>query len=454
MNKEDKKESKFSFVTMEELEKVAVDLNNTESEDSRISVIDMPEKVNVSSFESVSDDGIENKNESGLLIDSDNENEVIDDSVENMEDEKSEEVEEQDDEQIDEMSSSPAFDNSKSVNSKIHFSFEARIITMVLLILLMFLGSCFLILEAINYGDDNNVSYNEISKVHYEVCLLPNTDYANRCLDEEMEYVSSLIDTIHGTFHYNVDFSSAISYDVNYRVVALMKIYDRLDKTKVLYKNEDVLVDKTNLSNTSTAIDFDTDVVIDYDFFNKKLAEYKNRYSLNDAMADLDVVLYLDDPNETRSVGKLTIPLGTQTFGISTAETSNLNKSAEAVRDNWTSYNTICASSACFLILISMVLLYKTTRLVLKVTTSRNKYQTLLTQILREYDRIIVIARDGYESNVKKKVIKVANFDELLDARDTLEKPIIYSRVNDVKSEFIVEDDEKLFKFILKESDL
>ena len=151
MNKEDKKESKFSFVTMEELEKVAVDLNNTESEDSRISVIDMPEKVNVSSFESVSDDGIENKNESGLLIDSDNENEVIDDSVENMEDEKSEEVEEQDDEQIDEMSSSPAFDNSKSVNSKIHFSFEARIITMVLLILLMFLGSCFLILEAINY---------------------------------------------------------------------------------------------------------------------------------------------------------------------------------------------------------------------------------------------------------------------------------------------------------------
>ena len=90
----------------------------------------------------------------------------------------------------------------------------------------------------------------------------------------------------------------------------------------------------------------------------------------------------------------------------------------------------------------------------LKVTTSRNKYQTLLTQILREYDRIIVIARDGYESNVKKKVIKVANFDELLDARDTLEKPIIYSRVNDVKSEFIVEDDEKLFKFILKESDL
>ena len=92
--------------------------------------------------------------------------------------------------------------------------------------------------------------------------------------------------------------------------------------------------------------------------------------------------------------------------------------------------------------------------MVLKVTTNRNKYQQRLSQILRDYDRIIVIARNGYESNVERKVIKVETFEELLDAQSTLQKPIIYSRINDVKCEFIVEDDTTLYKYVLKESKL
>jgi len=41
----------------------------------------------------------------------------------------------------------------------------------------------------------------------------------------------------------------------------------------------------------------------------------------------------------------------------------------------------------------------------------------------------------------------------LLDARDTLEKPIVYVRVNNVKSEFYVEDIDKVYKYTMKESD-
>jgi hypothetical protein len=74
--------------------------------------------------------------------------------------------------------------------------------------------------------------------------------------------------------------------------------------------------------------------------------------------------------------------------------------------------------------------------------------------ILNEYDRLIVIARDGYESNIEKKVVKLQSFNELLDARGVLNKPIIYSRINNVKSEFIVEDEAVIYKFVLKEADL
>ena len=90
----------------------------------------------------------------------------------------------------------------------------------------------------------------------------------------------------------------------------------------------------------------------------------------------------------------------------------------------------------------------------MKVTRKKNKYQDKLNEIFREYDRLIVIARDGYVSNIKKKIIKVNTFEELLDARDILEKPIIFSKINDIKCEFIVEDDDKLYKYVLKEVDL
>ena len=88
------------------------------------------------------------------------------------------------------------------------------------------------------------------------------------------------------------------------------------------------------------------------------------------------------------------------------------------------------------------------------VTNSKSSYEQKLSQILRDYDRLIVIARNGYVSADEKQIVKVESFEELLDARETLQKPIIYYKVNDVKSEFMVEDDDKLYKFVLKEADL
>ena len=152
-------------------------------------------------------------------------------------------------------------------------------------------------------------------------------------------------------------------------------------------------------------------------------------------------------------MGSIIIPLGNSTYEVTKETINNTDRTIEVKESEWSDYNTICITIASILIVVSLFLIYKTTSLVLKVTNNRNKYQQKLTQILREYDRIIVIARNGYESNKTKAVIKVDSFEELLDARDTLQKPIIYSKINDVKSEFIVEDEEKLFKFILKEAD-
>lgn len=339
------------------------------------------------------------------------------------------------------------------INNRPYFSFEARVILMLLGILLLFAISCYFIIKTVRFGSDEIVSYDEVSKTNYHVCLNENTIYQDSCLDENMQYVSSLVHNISTSFNYDVTFSETINYDISYHVAALLEIYDATDNTKSLLKQEEVLVNKTKLTDENKQIHLSTNADIDYAKYNNVVEEYKKHYNLN-LKANLKVILFVNDDKESRNVAYITIPLGNQTFNISKSNISNLNQKVKITVNRWNKDTIFYGTIATFILLFSLILLYKMTHLVWKVTNNHNKYQTKLSQILREYDRIIVVARDGYESNVAKKIIKLASFDELLDARETLEKPIIYSKVNSVKSEFIVEDEEKLYKYVFKEADI
>ena len=337
------------------------------------------------------------------------------------------------------------------LKKRLHFSFEARVTIMVICILLLFSGACLLIYETVRSGKNEIVYYDEVSNTSYSVCLLPNETYHQECLEEDMEYLSELTNTIGAYFRYNVKLSTDISYDLAYHVAAVTKIYDADDPSKVLYRTEDILVEKTQFDDVNSKISIDTDITLDFQKYNRIVKNYQNRYALNSA-AEVEAILYLDEATETRKIASIIVPLGKDTYHVEKNVISNKNQHVEIDGDFWNSYNTVCAIIASVLILISLFLLYQTARLVLKVTTNHNKYQQKLSQILRDYDRIIVIARNGYESNVERQVVKLESFEELLDAQETLQKPIIYSRINDVKSEFIVEDEDTLYRYVLKES--
>ena len=87
--------------------------------------------------------------------------------------------------------------------------------------------------------------------------------------------------------------------------------------------------------------------------------------------------------------------------------------------------------------------------LIPKITNLKEK----INKILKEYDELIVMTKDGYEITENKTILKVSSFKELLDARNTLNKPIIYTKINNVKSEFVVEDESVIYKYIMKEAD-
>ena len=334
-----------------------------------------------------------------------------------------------------------------NTNSKnIYVSFEARLIILIVMILLFLSTACFFMIKCVSNQKDTSIDAVEESKSSYQVCKFND----NNCLNEDMEYQSNSIDNIKIQFQYLMDYDKNYNYDLSYHVSATTKIYDPIDGTNIYYSSEDVLTEMTNASSSDGNVNITCKNNLSY---NKYLSMVTKNSNFVGNKAEVEVSFYITSENESRRVSSITIPLTLNSFKIKKNDLGLQNKKI-IVGESWSSENTTYAVVSTIFIILSLIVLFITTNFVMKVTKRKNKYQDRLNDIFREYDRLIVIARDGYVSNIKKKVIKVNTFEELLDARDILEKPIIFSKINDIKSEFIVEDDDKLYKYVLKEVDL
>ena len=107
------------------------------------------------------------------------------------------------------------------------------------------------------------------------------------------------------------------------------------------------------------------------------------------------------------------------------------------------------------LIISVLIFIICSIRLVLflrKYSVKSNPYRNVVDNILKNYDRIIVEVSDVSGILEGKKIITINDFIELVDLRDTLDKPILHLKVNEIKNAFYVEDVDKVYEYIIKES--
>lgn len=338
------------------------------------------------------------------------------------------------------------------VKKPYYFGFKQRVFFLVIMIILLFGLGSFLIVDSIKLYKGDTVKYTEVGDSSYKVCLLSNDVYDDSCLNEEMRYNSKLIDNIMATFKYKVNFSEDIDYDLSYHVILYNKIYDKSNKKKLLYEDKEILVDKSIVEKLNKKINISTDAVINYKKYNDFVNNYKLKY-YDSIDARLEVVLYLDESDEERKVSSLNIPLGVDTFEIKKNKVNNVNKNVVISNETLSHQGDINIFFGCFLIVISLLLDFRLVRLVRATFTKKSKYEIELEKILDEYDEEIVNVSDDYIFDDNKEVIKVVSFKELLDASKIVTKPILFHKINHLKSEFVV-DDEKIYKYVLKEADL
>ena len=337
----------------------------------------------------------------------------------------------------------PVKEIKPDITKRFYFSFEARIVVSIIIALLLFVGACFLGYKVINHTTVQRIRYVEHAFITNQTTL--NKDI---CIPDDYTYNASDIKKIKLIFEYVSKYDKKIKHKNYYKIISVISKYNKDDHSLVSEK-ETNLIEKRQI--TGNGEDYNI-----MEVFNIDYAKYKKLYDdADDLDTQLEIKLYVIENGETREISAITIPLSKDSFQIKRFEKVNVIKDTYDKVNIWDTYALIYGLSASILVLISLILIYKTTRLVLKVTNNSSEYEDAVEAILKENDSIISVAGEGFESIVpeEKEVVKLESFEELTKIREEVNKQIIYSKINNVKCEFLLESDDKLYKYVMKEVD-
>ena len=339
-------------------------------------------------------------------------------------------------------------DLKQSWNKAVHYNYASRIATLLGIILLFFILFVVFLFKAFGYEMGGSSTYSEYTTNDYYVCSDSTNEY---CTPKDREYKSYDVDHINVKFTYDAKYSSSVSFDAKYYIAARLRIYDANDKTRLKYTKEDMIIDKTPLTIGGEVINFSSDAYVDYKTYRYKVASYIAENG-EDASATLEVALYLDSEDVARKISYITIPLTEDTFDIAASNLDNQNQLVV--------YNTVDSTVDPFYIFISIICVLMDLLLFLylynfvsMINHLDSKYTIKLRRILKEYDKYIVNANNEYSIPEDVRVVDVDRIEELVDARNSLDKPIVYEKINNIKSKFYVEDGNIVYCYTLKDDE-
>ncbi|MBQ8132337.1 MAG: hypothetical protein IJ193_07595, partial [Bacilli bacterium] len=339
-------------------------------------------------------------------------------------------------------------DLKKSWKKAVHYNYSSRIATLCGIILIFFILFVIFLFKAFGYEMGGSSTYSEYTTNDYFVC----GDSTNEnCLPKDREYISDNIDHINVKFTYDAKYSSSVSFDANYYVAARVRIFDGMNRSRLKYTKEDLIVERTPLMIGGEVINFSSDAFVDYNTFKQVVMDYIND-NQEDVSAQLEVALYLETDDVARKISYINIPLTEDSFNITVSNLDNQNQLVV--------FNTVDSTIDPFYIFIAIICVLMDLLLFLylynfvsMINHLESKYTIRLRRILKLYDKYIVNAHQEYIIPEDARVIDVDRIEELVDARNALNKPIIYDKINNIKSKFYVEDNNIVYCYTLKDDE-
>ncbi len=309
----------------------------------------------------------------------------------------------------------------------------------------------------------NSLFYSEKSNLDYKVYLEENDYFDEAYLGKDRQYIASLIDYISADFRYDLNASNTFNYNYKYWVTATLIAKEKGEDGKTVYEKEFTLVEPKSFDLTnSNNFSINENVEIDYAYFNNIMNSFKKDYALT-LDSNLVVKMHVDLNGNaehikqdivSNQVMEVSIPLSEQTINISMDYKDINNYEVVEEISNTEIINKVLFGIFVITTILDVVIVIEYVRFLEKIKKRNSLYNKKLNRILKEYDRAIVKTKKMPEIS-DLKMIEVESFEELLDARENLEKPILYIDVHPgQKACFIIINQKEVFKFVLKASDL
>ncbi len=359
-------------------------------------------------------------------------------------------------------SDSDKLDYESNINKTKYVSYNQRLIANILLIVIFSILTIVLLVSSITIKSRSSVLYKQTSNLDYKVYLKENNYYDEPYLNKNMQYIASLIDNIDVSFNYNFNINQNINYTYMYYIKSDVLVMDSKDESKVIYKKSDKLTEPDYFTmDNSNGFSINKDIKIDYSKYNDLVKSFKNSYAIS---ADSNLVLSLcieikdEKGNIIKSIDssdtmKLTIPLTEQMINIGMDYKEVNNSDNIKVYKDFSIQNSILFALSLLSLIILVVVVIRLLLFIRKTTSKKSIYDITLSKILKEYDRVIVNSRKMIDIN--GAVVDVDSFNELLDVRDNIEKPIIFHEIHKrEKSIFIVKTENETYRYTLKLVDL
>jgi len=343
---------------------------------------------------------------------------------------------------------------TKDKKGTINFQF----ISFIALIFLFLIGLFLTVFETINYTKKNKgeiLNYFTQKNLRYEVCLKENPFFEDKCLNNDREYITTIIEDINLDFEYILSTTKKIPLNYSYEIVTELVASEKLKSKKKIYDKKEYLKRKNvEVKNASNYI-IKERITINYDKYNEVMQELKKEYAI---LFDSKLIVTLNVKTDSKIEGfskKLSlaesivfeIPLSEQMINLKshyhnqktdfllTNDEEFLKQKEESKR------NLIYLVGFELSIIIALVLLINN-RLKRKY-----KFKFEIAKIMKEYDRYITIVNAIPDIREKGEIV-VSSFKELLDAREWLNKPIIYHETTE-KGWFLIIDDKDVYSFII-----
>ena len=343
---------------------------------------------------------------------------------------------------------------------KIKSSVVVAILMTILIVLVLLTMMTIMDLQSTRRAD--SITYNQSASLTPSVCLYVNDYLPNDCSTENKSYVASLIKKISVELKGDMSASDILKTNTyTYSIEARVLATEKGDSSKVVYDNTEVLDSGTATTDGTTTYTFDKAVDIDFTKYNATITNFKKSYVL---ALDSDVIVTakidtnatsdkLDSAiNNTQTIS-ISIPLTEQTVNIdTTSSTYNVSKTITNSSDN--SRFEMETKSIYWLYGIDALFIAFAFWCIWKMMPKQSAYERRLNGILKEYDRAIAVT-DNVPSLRGMEVIDIDSFEELLDVKDNIGKPILFNEdKSSMTSKFIILNQKEAYIYTLSGYDL